>query len=118
VTEPDAEARARVDAGARSSLTNFERRLAGYVMATVRGADLDAARLRASLEDLGAPSWLFDNIQRTAGFWPVTGDDRTDVIVDCVAKLTRTPERVDDTDLRRLRAVGLTDIDILELGNF
>ena len=54
---------------------------------------------------------LADRIE--AGWEQAPLDARRRAIVEYVAKLTRTPARMQETDLAPLRAAGLEDVDIL-----
>jgi uncharacterized peroxidase-related enzyme len=102
---------------APSALTPLERGLAGYVASTLNGATSLASELRRGLLRLNAPEWLLDNIRVASGRWSVSDDDRTDVIVAYAARLTNTPAEIQAADIDRLRAVGLTDLDILDLNS-
>jgi uncharacterized protein YciW len=97
------------------ALSLFERAVAAYVASTIRD-DVDAvARLDQRLTELGASRWLLDNLQRGRGRWTACDDDRIDVIVGYAAKLVDAPGAVDETDTERLRAVGLTMFDVVDL---
>ncbi len=100
-----------------SSLTIAERLLAAFTVSRVNGATTDAETLRTECTELGLPLALLDNIERVAGRWPVCDDERLAVVVDYAAKLTRAPAAVGAGDLLRLRAVALTDLDIVVLNN-
>jgi len=100
-----------------SSLTEFESLLAAYAASTIAGSSRWSPEILARLAELDAPRSLLDNIRRTAGWWTVSDDDRIDVIVTYAAMLCRTPERIVDGDIERLRAVGLTDFAIVDLNN-
>ncbi len=80
-------------------------------MAATRIADA----LRRALVRLDAPEWLLDNVRAGAGWWSVADDDRLDAIVGYAAQLAGEPAQIDTADLDRLRAVGLTDFDVLDL---
>ena len=99
------------------ALTLRERALAGYVASTLTGATSAAAALRRTLADLNTPDWLLDHVGVAAGRWSVSDDDRIDVIVAYAARLTRTPIEIEATDIDRLRGVGLTELDIVDLDN-
>jgi uncharacterized protein YciW len=100
-----------------SSLTIAERLLAAFTVSRVNGATTDAETLRDECTELGIPLSLLANIERVAGRWSVCDDERLAVVVDYAARLTRVPGAVGPEDLRRLRAVALTDIDIFVLNN-
>ena len=73
------------------------------------------ARLDERLTELGTPRWMLDNVRRTRGQWTVCDDDRIDVIVGYAARLANAPGAVDEGDAERLRAVGLTAFDVVDL---
>ena len=98
-------------------MTELEALLAAYTASTIVGSLRASSEILSRLEQLDAPSWLLENIRRAAGRWTVSDDDRIDVIVAYTAKLSRTPGAVVDVDVQRLRAVGLTDFEILDLNN-
>jgi len=100
-----------------SSLTEFESLLAAYAASTIAESSRWSSEILARLAELDAPRPLLDNIRRAAGWWTVSDDDRIDMIVAYAAKLSRTPERIVDGDIERLRAVGLTDFAIVDLNN-
>jgi uncharacterized peroxidase-related enzyme len=102
---------------APSALTPLERGLAAYVTSTRNGATSIASGIRRGLLRLDAPDWLLDNIRAGAALWGVSDDDRIDVIVAYAERLTRAPALIAAADINRLRAVGLTDLDILDLNN-
>src|SRR5882724_8470204 len=100
-----------------STLTPLERGLAAYVTSTLNGDQRWSELLARKLVSLNAPDWLLDNIRGAAGQWGVSDDDRIEVIVMYAAQLTRTPANVTRLVTDRLRAVGLSDLDILDLNN-
>jgi uncharacterized protein YciW len=101
--------------GTGPALSLFERALAAYVAGTIND-DADAiARLDQRLTELGAPRWLLDNVRRGRGRWTVCDDDRVDLIVGYAAKLVNAPDEVNAIDGERLRAVGLTAFDVVDL---
>jgi hypothetical protein len=100
-----------------SARSRLECTLAAYVVCMIKGDAGNAVRLDRELVDLGAPRWLLDTIGCTRGRWPVSDDDRIDLIVGYAAKLTDAPDQIGDDDRNRLRAVGLTDFDIADLRN-
>jgi uncharacterized protein YciW len=100
-----------------SSLTEFESLLAAYAASTTAESSRWSSEILARLAELDAPRPLLENIRRAAGRWSVSDDDRIDMIVAYAAKLSRTPERIVEGDIERLRAVGLTDFGIVDLNN-
>jgi uncharacterized protein YciW len=100
-----------------SALSLFERTLAAYVACLVGGDARGESRLESELANLGAPSWLVDNVRRSRGRWSVSDADRIDALVSYAAKVTATPGEVNARDADRLRAVGLVAFDIADLHN-
>jgi len=100
-----------------TELTEIEGLLAAYVvsMSSTRSAHL--VDIVGRLRDLGVPRWLLESIRRGAGCWTVCDDDRVDAIVGYAARRGRAPERMVDRDVGQLRAVGLSDFDVVDLNN-
>ena len=96
-------------------MTPLERCLAAYAVSTINGCALIVPELESRLAALGAPRCLIANIERAAGRWSVSDDDRIDAIAGYAARLTRSPADLGAGDLRQLRAVGLDDADIFAL---
>jgi uncharacterized protein YciW len=101
-----------------SALTQLESLLAAFVVSTILGpACAESSEILHRLGELGVPSWLLENIARGAGRWTVSDDDRIDVIVGYAAKVTRVPASIVARDIEPLHAVGLGDLDIVDLHN-
>ena len=101
-----------------SVLTELESLLAAFVVSTILGpACAESSEILHRLGELGVPSWLLENIARGAGGWTVSDDDRLDVIVGYAAKITRAPASIVARDIERLHAVGLGDLDVVDLNN-
>jgi uncharacterized protein YciW len=101
-----------------SALTELEGLLAAFVVSTILGsAHSESSEILHRLGELGTPPWLRDNIERSAGRWTVSDEDRIDVIVGYAAKVTSAPGNILNHDIERLRAVGLGDLDIVDLNN-
>jgi uncharacterized protein YciW len=98
-----------------NTLASFDWALAVYVASTIGDDAGRAAELERRLANLGAAPGLLANIRRGAGYWTVSDDDRTDVIVAYAAKLSRAPASVDRRDVERLEAIGITGIALEEL---
>jgi uncharacterized peroxidase-related enzyme len=99
-----------------SGLTVVERRIAAYVTSCLNGTPHCASGLRVQLRDLGVD----DEIVERAADRPAdlgSGDARLDAIAAHAAVLAARPFDVRADDLLRLRALGLTDIDLLDLNN-
>jgi uncharacterized peroxidase-related enzyme len=108
---------AEVTEATASTLTLVERRVAAFVTSTINGAACCSSLLARELADLDVPRGLVDTIRRAAGRWTVSDDDRIAVIVDYAVALTQNPEQIARSDIQRLRAVRLTDLDIVDLNN-
>lgn len=99
-----------------SSLSLVERQIAGLVVSAMNGSAQHTRILSRQLLALGVAPWLIDAIVR-APAWPSSEDDRLDVITMFAAQLTASPRSIAATGIERLRSVGLTDRDIVELVN-
>lgn len=99
-----------------SALSQIERQSAALVTSTLNGTDHCASGLRLKLASLG----LADETIAAIVADPTsvsTGDDRYDTILAHAAKLTSRPTEMTEADLDALRAVGLSDLDIVDLNN-
>ena len=85
------------------------------VVAIVAGAP-NVGRARAELLAAGLAPWACDAIMRAPG-WPSTEDDRLDVIASVAARLARGSRPITEADITRLRAVGFTDANLLDLAH-
>jgi len=103
----------KVVEAAPSALSPLERRLAAYVTSVLNDTPHCASGLVHQLRDLGfEPPLVID------GTAPLnTGDARLDAIASYAARLTTRPTDVHESDIERLRQVGLSDLDILDLNN-
>jgi uncharacterized peroxidase-related enzyme len=94
-------------------LPRAERELATVAVSTINGcaycASVHARRFAELTKQPDIMQRLFDEGLDT----PL--DARRRAIVDYAAKLTRAPQRMTAADLAPLRAVGLTDLEILDL---
>jgi uncharacterized peroxidase-related enzyme len=99
-----------------SSLSLAERQIACLVVSAINGSTHHIGIVSRQLLALGVPRWLVDAIVR-APAWPSSEDDRLDVITMFAAQLTAAPRSIAATGIDRLRSVGLTDRDIVELVN-
>lgn len=89
-----------------SALTPLERTLAAFVTSTRNGTPHCASGLRLKLAELGVDPDA-----------PPAGDPRTGAIAAYAEKLTRAPGSITAEDIEGLRAVGLGDLEILDLNN-
>ncbi|MEO1064093.1 MAG: peroxidase-related enzyme [Actinomycetota bacterium] len=99
-----------------SNLSQIERQSAALVTSTINGTDHCASGLRLKLRSLG----LADEVLAAIDGDPHgvdTGDVRYDAICAHAAKLTSRPTEMTEADVDALRAVGLDDLDVLDLNN-
>jgi uncharacterized peroxidase-related enzyme len=106
----------KVVEAAPSGLSPVERRLAAYVASELNGTAHCASGLVHRLADLGVPSSLLA-AARSVPSRLESGDPRLDAIAAYAARLTTAPAEVSEADVERLRAVGLGDLEILDLNN-
>lgn len=99
-----------------SALSQIERQSAALVASTINGTAHCASGLRLKLASLGLADAVLDAIERAPAD-VATGDDRFDAICAHAAKLTARPTEMSEADLDALRAVGLDDLDIVDLNN-
>jgi uncharacterized peroxidase-related enzyme len=99
-----------------SSLSPGERQLAAYVASMMNGTGHCASGLRVKLPTIGVDQPIIDAVTKDAAN-ARTGDDRLDTILRYAARLSQQPIAVTGADLDALRAVGLDDLDILDLNN-
>ena len=112
----------KVAEGAPSELTPEERMLAALVTSNLNGTVHCASGLVVRLDELGVaadvvrragkPGEAPEDAREIAG-----GDRRLEAILGYAAKLTSTPAAIDEADIERLRGVGLSDLDIVDLNN-
>jgi uncharacterized peroxidase-related enzyme len=106
----------KVVEGAPSGLSPLERRLAAYVTSTLTQTPHCSSGLVHKLDDVGVSPELMHQV-RTDPLQVASGDERTDAIVVYSAKLTLSPGAMVEADIARLRAAGLSDLDIVDLNN-
>lgn len=99
-----------------SALTPIERQSAAFVASTLNGTGHCASGLRLKLASLGLAEDTLIAIE-TGPASVSTGDARFDAICAHAAKLTTRPTEMTEADLDVLRAVGLDDLDLLDLNN-
>lgn len=99
-----------------SDLSPIERQTAAFVASTINGTAHCASGLRLKLASLGLDDTTLTAIE-TAPSSVTTGDSRLDAICAHAAKLTMSPADMTEADLDPLRAVGLSDLDLLDLNN-
>ncbi len=102
--------------GCPSSLAPGERQLAAYVASMMNGTGHCASGLRVKLPTLGVDETTIDAVTRDAAH-ATTGDARLDTILRYAAGLAQQPIAITAADVDALRAVGLDDLDILDLNN-
>ena len=99
-----------------SALSPIERQAAAFVTSTINGTAHCASGLRLKLASLGLAEETLAAIEREPHD-VATGDDRFDAICAHAAKLAAHPTEMTEGDLGALRAVGLDDLDLLDLNN-
>jgi uncharacterized peroxidase-related enzyme len=99
-----------------SGLTDPERQLCIFVTSVLNATPHCASGARYKLHGLGLDDDLVARIAADP-FAPATGDARLDAIIEYTAVLTRSPGEVTEDHIRGLRAVGLSDADIVALNN-
>lgn len=98
-----------------TGLSEVERRIIVFVTSTLNETPHCASGTRIKLDSLGVDPDLIAQLERdpTAS----TGDDRLDAVVSYTVTLTRSPGAVTESDIERLRSVGLSDADIVAVNN-
>jgi uncharacterized peroxidase-related enzyme len=99
-----------------SSLTEPERQMAAYAASLINGTTHCASGLRVKLRTLRVAGDVIAAIEAGPSA-PATGDDRLDAILKYAGRLTDDPASVDERLVEALRAVGLCDLDIVDLNN-
>jgi uncharacterized peroxidase-related enzyme len=102
--------------GLESGLTDPERQIVIYVTSLLNATPHCASGARHKLRIVGVADELVERIEADP-FTPATGDPRLDAIVAYTATLTRSPGAITEADIDGLRAVGLSDADIVALNN-
>ncbi len=99
-----------------SNLSQIERQAAALVTSTINGTDHCASGLKLKLGSLGLAAEIISAIEADPHHVD-TGDGRFDAICAHAAKLTARPTEMTEADVEALRAVGLDDLDVLDLNN-
>jgi uncharacterized peroxidase-related enzyme len=102
--------------GLQSGLSEAERHIVIYLTSVLNQTPHCASGARHKLRIDGFPDELVERVVADP-FAPATGDARLDAIVGYTATLTRSPGALTEADIERLRAVGLSDADIVALNN-
>lgn len=102
--------------GCPSELSQVERQSAALVASTINGTAHCASGLQLKLASLGLAPDVIEALA-TDPMSAATGDERLDTIVAHAAKLTTAPTEMTEDDVAALRAVGLSDLDVLDLNN-
>jgi uncharacterized peroxidase-related enzyme len=101
-----------------SGLAPEERLLVTLVTSDLNGTVHCASGARVRLEELGVTDGFVAEIDaHPLDAAELAATPRLAAILAYAVRLTRTPADVDATDIDRLRAVGLDDLDILDLNN-
>lgn len=98
-----------------SALSQIERQSAAFVASLLNGTDHCASGLKLKLTSLGGEAAV--TAIEADPLRAETGDERLDAICAHAAKLTVTPTEMSDADIEQLRALGLDDLDIVDLNN-
>jgi uncharacterized peroxidase-related enzyme len=106
----------KVVEGCPSGLDPVERQLAAYVVSLLNATTHCGSGLRVKLRELGADTAVVAAVEAHPRA-PQTGDVRLDAICAYAAKLTADPAAMEAADVDALRAVGLDDLDVLDLNN-
>ncbi len=99
-----------------SGLTHQERQIVIYVTSVLNETPYCASGARDKLRISGVSDDLVSRIVAEP-FAPATGYPRLDALVVYTATLTRTPGAISEGDIDGLRAVGLSDADIVALND-
>lgn len=102
--------------GCPSGLSPIERQMAALVTSVLNETPHCSSGLCLKLESLGADRRFLDRVCEDPSSVR-SGDARLDAIMDHSVKLTSFPGQVSEADVEALRAVGLQDLDILDLNN-
>jgi len=99
-----------------SGLRDTEKHIVVYLTSVLNETPHCASGARHKLRIDGVPDDLVERVLANP-LAPQTGDPRLDAIVQYTTTLTRAPGSVNEADIERLRAVGLSDADIVVLNN-
>jgi uncharacterized peroxidase-related enzyme len=99
-----------------SGLTDQERHIVIYLTSVLNDTPHCASGARHKLRIGGVNDDLLARVVANPSS-PASGDARLDAIVGYTATLTRSPGAVSEADIEQLRAVGLSDADIVALNN-
>lgn len=102
--------------GCPSRLTPVERELAAYVVSVINATTHCGSGLRIALAEHGADPAHVAAVEASPQAVS-TGDPRLDAICAYAARLTTSPQHMVEGDVDALRAVGLDDLDVLDLNN-
>jgi uncharacterized peroxidase-related enzyme len=99
-----------------SRLAPVERQLAAYVVSLINATTHCGSGLRIALDHLEADPALVAAVEASPR-QVRSGDPRIDAVCAYAAKLTTDPASMVAADVDALRAVGLDDLDVLDLNN-
>jgi len=102
--------------GCPSDVPDIERQMAAYVTSLLNGTAHCASGLRLKLRSLGVDEGTLTAVESNPSS-PATGHARLDAVCAHAAKLTTRPTEMSEDDLTRLRAHGLSDLDLLDINN-
>ena len=99
-----------------SSLSQIERQCAAWVASLLNGTDHCASGLKLKIASLGLDTASMEAIEHAPG--AAQGlDPRLAAICAHAAQLTTRPTEMAEADIDDLRALGLDDLDIVDLNN-
>ena len=99
-----------------SNLTVEEKRLAAYVTSIVNSTPHCSSGLELQLHRLGIDRAIIARAASTPEAL-ASGNDRWDEIAAHASVLARRPSEIGPEHIERLRALGLDDLDVLDLNN-
>jgi uncharacterized peroxidase-related enzyme len=99
-----------------SALSRAERDLVAFSVSRLNDTPHCSSGLRHKLADADVGADVVEGLEARPDR-PATGDARLDALLGYAVKLTLAPGSIVETDLDALRAVGLSDLDILDLNN-
>jgi len=96
-----------------SWLTSVEKAAAHLAVAAVNGDGPAMTQATVHLRSSGVPDWARRTLARAPG-WPSIDNDRLDIVVSVATRMARSHSPVSDEDDEALRAVGLTEPEIVD----
>jgi len=97
----------------KSSITRTQREMIAVLVSQLNGCQYCVTHHKEALQAYARSSDLLKSLQEDFSNAPVSKRDR--VMLEYVAKLTRQPNMMVETDIRRMREAGFTDEEILRV---